>query len=114
VSGRRVVWTASLAAAAQVFALGALLLMIASAGMSARAEAFFSGVDFTEPVEFEEEVYNAYNNLYIVADALRTIAQPLMLAAIAAAFVLLAVLAQQFDARGRTRPTTQAEASTAS
>jgi hypothetical protein len=95
---QRMPWLIAIAGLVLLCAASAVVMCVLAAGEQARAEAYFSSVkpedSFVSPEEFE-----VYNDMYIRADQLRTLAVPLETCSIAGAAVLLAVLAQRYDVR---------------
>lgn len=109
-------WVTAIAVVVVLCASGAVVLTLVASELVARAEAYFAQFDFASgfPGEIDEVEFKIYNDLYVTASNLMSVANPLLFCTFGAVAVLLAVLAHRFDERGSRARTRQAEATAAS
>lgn len=92
-------WILGLAALVLLVTATAIILLWTSSEMSVRANEFYTSQTGTEPLP--DRTYEYWNTVSSNAYVLYTVAAPLFVGALTAAFALLAVLAFRWERRGR-------------
>jgi hypothetical protein len=102
---------AALIGVAVLAAAAVVVLLAISAGLTVEANAYYSGFDYSEPVDIDPVKDAYYNGISQLSSALWVLAGNLLLIAIGAAFTTISVLGVRWDAR---KATGQVDATAAS